>query len=286
VEQTQESDTAALTILQIMELRFISFAEMKKRGLEAIDQIKSSSKNNNVYLHVCDLGEMNQIRNFVKDFVEKGNHLDILVNNAGSMLCGNEIEYTRDGIEKTFAINTLGTFLLTNLLIPTLRKSSDPRVIVTSSGGMLTQNLLIRDEYLKMPLWYYDPMVTYARTKRQLVALVEYWSQRFHNYGIKFFAMHPGIVDTKALSTGMPKFYALTHFKQRTWEEGADTINWLAVSDSVPQSGLFFRDRKPEIKHGKFAGTEYTDEERTALWNWCCELSKWSESEIREYQSS
>ncbi len=53
-------------------------------------------------------------------------------------------EVNSEGIEKTFATNTLSTFLVTNLLIPCLTKSSDPRVIIVSSGGMLTEKLQIK----------------------------------------------------------------------------------------------------------------------------------------------
>jgi dehydrogenase/reductase SDR family protein 12 len=55
-----------------------------------------------------------------------------------------ERQVNSEGVEKTLATNTLSTFLMTNLLIPTLSKSSDPRVIIISSGGMLTEKLQVK----------------------------------------------------------------------------------------------------------------------------------------------
>lgn len=248
-----------------------------ERGREAIKSIKSETKNKSVYLHVVDMGEPEQIRQFARRFAEEGNHLDVLVNNASAMMAGNEIEYNSDNIEKTLAINTVGTFLLTNLLIPLIQKSEDGRVIVVSSGGQLTQKLVIKDDWFGNS---FDPMVAYARTKRHLTVLSELWAERYSKgLGIKVFSMHPGLVDTKAVKISMPTFYRFMKNKLRTVEEGSDTIKWLAVSEQpkLEQSGSFFRDREIESKHIPLAQTNYTHDEAEELWNWCCQLSGWYE---------
>lgn len=253
----------------------------EKRGKEALEQIKSETNNNNVYLHICNLSESKDIREFVRKFNESGYQVDVLVNNAGAMMSEKEIEYNSELIEKTLSINTLGTFLLTNLLIPNLQKSVDPRVIVVSSGGQLTQTLVLRDDWLKDG--YPDPTIVYARTKRHLSVLTELWAEKYSSrFRIKFFSMHPGFVDTKAVKISMPKFHKFysTVSKLRTLEEGSDTIKWLAVSNepTLEQSGEFFRDREIEVKHIKFAQTHYTHDEAVELWKWCSELSHFNES--------
>merc|ERR1712038_1752686 len=107
---------------------------------------------------------------------EKG--LDVLVNNAGCMV--NSREVTEDGIEKNFATNTLGTYLLTEGLIPLLQNNtsvSRPRVITVSSGGMLTNKLDPTD--LQSEKKSFDGTMVYAQNKRQQIVIAEKWSQKY-----------------------------------------------------------------------------------------------------------
>ena len=71
--------------------------------------------------------------------------LNVLINNAGCMV--NQRTMTDDGLEKNFATNTLGTHILTEKLIPKLQQQTKgkPRVIIVSSGGMLTNKMDFQD---------------------------------------------------------------------------------------------------------------------------------------------
>jgi len=78
----------------------------------------------------------------------------------------------------------------------------------------------------------------------------------------------------------MPDFYAKFKDVLRTPEEGADTINWLGVSQSLTQKdgGQFYRDRKPDIQHLWLCQTKYKPQEVSALWEWCQELCETTDS--------
>lgn len=115
----------------------------KQRGDDAVKKIKATTGNEKVYLHICDLGEMRQIKIMADDFKNTYTELHILINNAGCMV--NKREITLEFLEKNFAANTLGTYYLTKLLIPVLKASKSARVITVSSGGMLTQKLELSD---------------------------------------------------------------------------------------------------------------------------------------------
>lgn len=93
------------------------------RGNEARMDIISKTNNQNVELEVADVSRPSEI----KELVKKIERVDILVNNAGVLL--NEPSQTKDGIEATFATNTLGTFCLTEELLPLLSAQTDPRVV-------------------------------------------------------------------------------------------------------------------------------------------------------------
>lgn len=103
----------------------------------------------------------------------------------------NTKETDGNGLEKNFATNTLGTHLLTTTLIPLLSKynntlmacdlrnyymmvvcrSSQPRVIIVSSGGMLVQKLNVEDWQLEREKKF-DGTMAYAQNKRQQVRLL------------------------------------------------------------------------------------------------------------------
>jgi len=252
----------------------------KERGEAAVKEVKEASGHDKIYLHLCDVSRPEEIKKFVKDFQDAGFSLDVLVNNAGVML--DNREETPDGLEKTFATNTLSTFLFTVLLLPTLRKGKSSRVIIVSSGGGLTEKLLVKEKYEKYKSGWYG-RTAYARTKRHQLALCEKFAEKFKDTGVLFVAMHPGWADTPAVKTSMPDFYEKMKNKLRTAEQGADTILWLGATDRLTQkdSGQFFRDRAHELKHFHLTGTQYKPKAVDALWDWCCEVCKWSEEELK-----
>ncbi len=95
---------------------------------------------------------------------------------------------TKDGLEKNFATNTVGTHLLTQGLLPAIKKSSDPRVVIVSSGGMLTQKLNLGD--LQTEKGSFDGTMVYAQNKRQQVIMTHKYAER--NPDVFFASMHPG----------------------------------------------------------------------------------------------
>jgi dehydrogenase/reductase SDR family protein 12 len=104
----------------------------------------------------------------------------------------NERVVSEDGLEKNFATNTLGTYILTTGLISTLEKSEEPRIITVSSGGMLLVKLDVDDlQFEKMSSSFEGTMV-YAQNKRQQVVMTEQWAEMYKSTGIHFSSMHPG----------------------------------------------------------------------------------------------
>ncbi|XP_065758328.1 dehydrogenase/reductase SDR family member 12 isoform X2 [Muntiacus reevesi] len=152
-------------------------------------EIIRDSGNQNIFLHIVDLSVPKSVWKFVENFKQE-HTLNVLINNAGCMV--NKRELTEDGLEKNFATNTLGVYVLTTALIPVLEKEHDPRVITVSSGGMLVQKLNTDD--LQSERTAFDGTMVYAQNKRQQVVLTEQWA-RAHP-AIHFSCMHPGWVDT------------------------------------------------------------------------------------------
>ncbi|NXG08250.1 DHR12 reductase, partial [Sakesphorus luctuosus] len=231
----------------------------KERAEVAKEEIVTETGNQNVFLHIVDISNPKEVWKFAEKF--RNNHkLNVLINNAGCMV--NNRELTEDGLEKNFATNTLGTYILTTALLPLLEKEADARVITVSSGGMLVQKLNISD--LQSENGTFDGTMVYAQNKRQQVVLTEQWAKAHRN--IHFSVMHPGWADTPAVRSSMPDFYERMKNSLRTEAQGADTVVWLAVSAEAAQlpSGLFFQDRQPVATHLPLASTRspLEDEEK------------------------
>ncbi|KAG9328152.1 hypothetical protein JZ751_016203 [Albula glossodonta] len=221
-----------------------------------------------IYVHILDMSLAQKVWEFAETFKKRHRSLNVLINNAGCMV--NQREVTAEGLEKNFATNTLGVYILTRSLIPLLEKSSNPRVITVSSGGMLVQKLKTTD--LQAENGYFDGTMVYAQNKRQQVVMTERWAKAHRN--IHFSCMHPGWADTPAVAMSMPQFHHSMRAKLRTAEQGADTVVWLATSTAAAAtpSGLFFQgargrrglltsDREPVPTHLPLAWTRSSPEE-------------------------
>ncbi|KAG9348299.1 hypothetical protein JZ751_002034 [Albula glossodonta] len=216
----------------------------KDKAEEARGDIVKETGNKEIYVHILDLSEPRKVWEFAEAFKKKYKSLNVLINNAGCMVKQREVN--ADGLEKNFASNTLGVYILTKSMIPLLEKSTDPRVITVSSGGMLVQKL--RTGNLQSEMGQFDG------TKRQQVVMTEQWAKIHTN--IHFSAMHPGWADTP-VAAAMPDFYQSMKDKLRSPEQGADTVVWLAVSEAAvaKPSGRFFHDRRMVSAHLPLAWT-------------------------------
>jgi len=100
---------------------------------QAIQRISSQSGGNEVSGFVADLASQNEVRSLASQFMNKYDRLDVLINNAGAVYLRRSESI--DGIEMTFAGNHLAPFLLTNLLLGTLKQSAPARIINVSSNS-------------------------------------------------------------------------------------------------------------------------------------------------------
>ena len=121
--------------------------------------------------------------------------LDGLVCNAGVLL--NDKTMTAEGVETTFASHlAFGSYLLTEQLLPLLKKS-DGRVILTTSGGMYNSKFPGVDECVDPPEKKYDGQFAYVYAKRGQVLLAEHYAR--HEPDVPVVTCHPGWVDTPAV---------------------------------------------------------------------------------------
>ena len=239
----------------------------QERGRRARDGIRQATGNDDVHLETVDLADPGSIRRTARRFADR--RLDVLIHNAG--LLPNERQITPEGLELTFAVHVVGPLLLTRLLLPSLLRSPDPRVLLVSSGGMYGVPLDLAA--MLDPPEPYDGVKAYARTKRAQVVLNELLAERLGPAGIACNAMHPGWAATPGVERSLPRFQRLLGSRLRTPEEGADTIVWLAACrEAAFSSGRFWFDRRQVPTHlGPW--TRGRPEEREKLWSTACRLA-------------
>jgi NAD(P)-dependent dehydrogenase (short-subunit alcohol dehydrogenase family) len=235
----------------------------RERGTAALKDVRGDTGSRHVHLRVLDVSETDSIKRFVAEF--PGSRVDVLIHNAGVL--PDERVTSSDGIELTFATHVRGPVLLTSMLRTKLAASGNARVIFVSSGGMYTRRLSLEDwQWEKRP---YDGVLAYAQTKRMQVVLAEMMAEHYRPDGIAVHAMHPGWADTAAVRTSLPRFWSAMRPLLRSPEQGADTVIWLAASDTAGRStGRFWFDREPRSTH-LLPWTLEAPEERAGLWQLC-----------------
>ena len=217
----------------------------------------------------ADLSLMSAVRDVADQMVDSMETIDILINNVGVLL--QQREETSEGLEKTFATNLAGHFLLTNRLAGTLKESAPSRVINVSSGGMYTQR--IDPDDLNSRAGPYSGKTAYARTKRGQVILTEMWAERLSGSGVVVHAMHPGWAKTSGVAGSLPVFDKVMKPFLRTTGQGADTMVWLAAaSEPGRSSGGFWFDREQVPTHATDR-TRVEDLERKILWDRLVEIT-------------
>jgi NAD(P)-dependent dehydrogenase (short-subunit alcohol dehydrogenase family) len=213
------------------------------KGADTVRWIRQQTGNDSVDLMLADLSSQLQVRRLAEDFKEKYQHLHVLVNNAGAvMLSRRESE---DGIEMTWALNHLGYFLLTNLLLDVLRASAPSRIVNVSSGAHRRVELDFADLQGRKR---YRGFGAYARSKLANLLFTYELAARIEGTGVTVNALHPGLVATN-LPGGNGLFGSVLTFllglRGMRPEAGARTAVYLAASSEVDGvSGLYFVKQK------------------------------------------
>jgi NAD(P)-dependent dehydrogenase (short-subunit alcohol dehydrogenase family) len=145
-----------------------------------------------VEVMALDLGSLASIRRFTSDFRARHARLDGLVNNAGVM--DTPKGRTADGFETQFGTNYLGHFLLTELLLDTLKASAPSRIVCVSSVahvGTRKEVGEIRLDDLNFEQRPYNGLRAYTQSKLAIVVYARHLAKRLEGTGVSVFSVHP-----------------------------------------------------------------------------------------------
>ena len=207
------------------------------RGEAARADIAASTGRDDVALLPLDLGDVASIREFVRRFTAAYDRLDVLVNNAGVSMSRRTT--TRDGFETTFGVNHLGTFLLTNELVPLLKRSAPSRIVIVSSRLHRRGRIDWDDLQAERKRW--SPLGAYRQSKLANILFARALAERLAGTGVTANALHPGVVSTE-LIRDFPRWVVwIAHQFMITPTEGAACSLLVATAPELEGvSGAYF----------------------------------------------
>ena len=249
----------------------------KAKAEKVVEEIKATTGNNNIDYIIADLLSLADIKRMSEEFKTKYDHLDVLINNAGAFF-GKVRETTKEGFEKTITLNLFAPFLLTQLLLPTLEKSSSARIInlysaMHKNGGNPDFNNFQSEKV-------YATNKAYGLSKLYLVWNTQHLAKLLKEQGINNVtvnACHPGAVATNFGQDADKGFLFNMIFKVALLfmdkpEKGARTSIYLATAPEMENvTGKFFGNNKNEEKpDAKY----YSPENEQIVWDYCMETVK------------
>ena len=208
----------------------------------AATRIIEDTGNHSVRFMLADLSSQAEVRKLAAQVKGELPRLDVLINNAGAVFLSHRRSV--DGIEMTFALNHLGPFLLTTLLLDLMRDSSPARIVNVSSGAHFSARDF-RLENLPMPESS-GGYRAYARSKLCNILFTYELARRLEGTGLTVNALHPGLVRTNiARNNGLlgRVVNLLIGARGVSASRGAETLTYLASSPEVEGlTGRYFVD--------------------------------------------
>lgn len=242
----------------------IMVARDKDRGEATRSEIQTKSGNNSVDLLLTDLASQASIHQMAQDFQQKYSRLDVLVNNAG--ISPMKRTLTMDGIEKTFAVNVLAYFLLTNLLLDVLKSSAPARIVNVASAAHSPINF---DDLQHEK--HFGWMDVYGQSKFGTILFTYELAKRLQGTGVTANCLHPGVIGTNLMRELPPVAGWFMKLFFSSAEKGAETSIYLASSREVEGvSGKYFIKRKEAMSSKE----TYDEAAQQRLWQICAQLTK------------
>ena len=212
----------------------------RARGAVAVARIRDETGSASARYCPVDLSVQAEVRQFANDFRAYYPRLDVLINNAGAFF--HRRQESADGIEMTWALNVLGPFLLTKLLLERLTASAPARILCLSSFVQRWGRIHFDDLQGKHR---YNRVRAYSQSKLALVLLNSECARRLEGTGVTVNTLDPGLVSTGIISGngGWPwvPFQFLAHLVAISPAQSAQTCLHLASSPDVAAvTGQYF----------------------------------------------
>ena len=210
------------------------------KGAEVCEAIRRSSRNGRVRFEQADLSSQAEIRALVERLTAGSAAIDVLVNNVGAVFT--DRRESVDGIEMTFALNHLGYFLLTGLLLERLQANGGGRIVNVASEAHRGARMDLEDPQGRKR---YSGWRTYRRSKLANILFTYRLAALLVDRSVAVNCLHPGFVASRFGHNNGWLFVAALKAAMRLsaidTDVGARTSVHLATSaDVAGVSGRYF----------------------------------------------
>ncbi len=207
-------------------------------------EIITQTGNHQINLLIGDLSSLSEVSAVAASFLQLKKPLHLLINNAGIVNLKREI--TVDGFEEMFAVNHLAHFLLTHLLLDTLKNSAPSRIVnVSSEAHIFYKRINFNDLSFETG---FGSMKVYGHSKLANILFTRELAKKLEGTDVTANALHPGTISTglgtqngwigKAIMTGLRPFL-------KSPQQGAKTTIYTSVSPELDGiSGKYFENCK------------------------------------------
>jgi NAD(P)-dependent dehydrogenase (short-subunit alcohol dehydrogenase family) len=215
-------------------------AELAERGFHVVVHGRSEARAKEAAkgisgadICVGDFASLKQVRAMGADLAKRFPRIDVLLNNAGVFAKARTL--TEDGFELTVGVNHFAHFVLTHVLLDSLRASDQGRVVHVSSGVHGGGEIDFEDLNLEHG---FSGSAAYANSKLMNVLFSNELARRLQNTHITSNALHPGVIATKLLREGFGGGGA-------SLSSGARTTTMVASDPSLAKTtGAYFSDAR------------------------------------------
>jgi NAD(P)-dependent dehydrogenase (short-subunit alcohol dehydrogenase family) len=248
-----------------------------ERGAQALDEVRKVANSQKVDLMQVDLASQKSIRTFVNEFKGQYQRLDVLIHNAANFdHTQKKPVLTKEGHETVFATNHLGPFLMTNLLLETLKASAPSHILTVASKGLVAYPFLqIEFDNFKGERKF-NMQHAYYHSKQAQVMFTFDLAERLRGSGVTVHCVRVGnVAIPNERLTHLPKLllqiYALKRKYAITPEKMAETYVWLAADPVGEQkTGGYWDAPGISVEANKNA---YNTEAQKRLWDVSAQLT-------------
>lgn len=206
----------------------------------AREEIVQESGNARVTAMIVDLASQKSIAAFAEEINQDYKRLDALVNNAG--VYTRQRKVTPDGLEQQFAVNYLGGFLLSHLLLDLLLATAPSRIVNVTSSAHKSGTIDFDDLQGERR---YKGYRAYSQSKLAQIFFTGEFARRLAGTGLTVNCCHPGVVKTNLGFFESPAFFRFVRMFFKSPARGAETPIFLAASPKVASlSGQYFVNRQ------------------------------------------
>ena len=233
----------------------------RRRSEDAAREIRAAG-GGRVDLFIADLSSQSEVRGLAEEVLQRLSRIHVLINNVGGYFDTRHV--TADGLERTFALNHLAPFLLTNLLLEKLKQSASARVVTVSSNAQAAGRIDFNDLQGERS---YSGARAYSQSKLANVLFSYELAKRLKGTSVTSNSLHPGVVSTSfgADDPGTVQriFIPFLRAVMKTPAQGAATSIHLASAPDLEQvTGRYFANSRPK----RSSKLSYDEATAATLW--------------------